>query len=111
LHHPQRQPRELVRAGPPDVIPRLARLGQGLGHERRLADAWLALDPDHRSLTPAESLDAGAENFELIFATNPLRCTSRQHAGDYALPVGETSGHPGRLSGAGQGTGLDVPWP
>jgi hypothetical protein len=74
LHHPQRQPPgELIRCRPPDIPFWLARSGKGLGHQGRLADARLALDPDHRSLAVAEGLDGGMEDRELLSAAHPLR--------------------------------------
>ena len=95
MHYPQGQPRdELVRSGPPDVPSWLARRGQGLGHQGRLADARLALDPDHCSLAPAEGLDGGTENRKLMLTANPLWGTHRQHAGDYAAtPTWSLPGH------------------
>jgi hypothetical protein len=72
LHNPQRQPGELVRtAAPPDIPSGLACCGQGLGHQGRLSDARLALDPDNRSLATAEGLHGSTQNYKLIFATYP----------------------------------------
>ena len=77
-HHAQRQPLgELVRHPPPDVPPQLAHCRQGLGDQRRLADAGLALDPDHRSLVTAESLDAGTEDRELLRRGPPTAAAGR----------------------------------
>ena len=73
-HHAQRQPLgQLACDPPPDIPPRGAACRQGLGDQRRLADARLALDPDHRSLTTAEGLDTSTEDRELLAAAHPLR--------------------------------------
>ncbi len=81
-HHAQRQPLgELARDPPPDIPPRIDACRQGLGDQRRLADAGLALDPDHRPLTTAEGLDTGTEDRELLLAAHPVRSpVNRPHA-------------------------------
>jgi hypothetical protein len=67
LHHPQREPPgELVRPAPPNIPPGLARSRQGLGDQRRLADARLTLDPEHGSLTAAQGLHARTQDGKLV---------------------------------------------
>jgi hypothetical protein len=86
LHNPQRQPGELVRtAAPPDIPSGLACCGQGLGHQGRLSDARLALDPDNRSLATAEGLHGSTQNYKLIFATYPSRGPVLPHARNHSL--------------------------
>ena len=81
MHHPQGQlSGELVGSGPPHVPLWLACHGQGLGHQGRLANARLALDPDHGSLTTAEGLGSSMENRELMLTANPPCGTNRPHA-------------------------------
>ena len=60
-------------ASPSRYPPPLAHCGEGLGHQGRLADAGLALDPDRRSLTASEGIDSSTENRELVPTTNPVR--------------------------------------
>src|SRR5690348_715537 len=73
-HHAQRQPLgELAGDPPPDIPPWGAACRQGLGDQRRLADAGFALDPDQRSLTAAEGLDTSTDDREFLPAAHPLR--------------------------------------
>src|SRR6185503_20233583 len=73
-HHAQRQPLgELAGDPPPDIPPRGAACRQGLGDQRRLTDARFALDPDQRSLTAAEGLDASTDDREFLPAAHPIR--------------------------------------
>jgi hypothetical protein len=64
---------ELAGAPPPDIPSRGAACRQRLGDQRRLTDAGLALDPDHRAFTALESLYASTEDRELLPAAHPLR--------------------------------------
>ena len=74
LPPPQRHAlEELVGQPPADVPPRLGRSRQALGDQGRLADAGLALDPDHRSLAAAEGIGRSVEGCELVPAAYPLR--------------------------------------
>ena len=100
-HHPQRQPLgELIRHPPPDVPPRVAVRGQGLGHQGRLADAGLALDPDHRSLTTAKGLDTSTQDRQLLRAANPLRRPANRPHGSNVCPArSQCLGKPGYRSG------------
>ena len=73
-HHPQRQLLgQPAGHTPPDIPPRVAPCDQRLSHQRRLADAGLALDPDDPSLTTTKRLDTSTQNRELLFAAHPLR--------------------------------------
>src|SRR6266567_3670213 len=72
-HHAQRQPLGELARGPPPDVRSLPAARQGLGDQRRLADARFALDPDHRAFPAPESLDASTEDRELLLAAHPLR--------------------------------------
>jgi hypothetical protein len=106
-HYPQRQLLDKrVRQPPSDIPPGLAYCRQGLGHQGRLADARLALDPDHRSLVTAERLHAAAEGRELL--ARPTHCGGRSmgHMGvkvmrDKSTPARRGLIAVGRRSGAG----------
>ena len=80
LHYPQRQPGELVRSAPPDIPPWLSRYSQSLGYQGRLANAWLALDPYHRSFATGQGFHSSTENRKLIISANPVRGPNRPHS-------------------------------